>query len=213
MLVVRLIAVLLSLFPTIASAYSFSDLYRIAAPSVIVVSFEEGKDAGYGSAFHVGGGWFVTAAHVARHGALVARTQNAAAPATVRRIYTDEQPASDLAVLYVPLYADLLALDICNHSPAPGTSIAVIGYPLGIGPNPTITDGVISSYNEGGVFVSAFAAPGNSGGPALEATSGCVFGVVVANTSYDGIRVMNMNIAVTRALIVRALQEAKEVRP
>lgn len=71
-----------------------------------------------------------------------------------------------------------------------GDPVIAIGYPLGsaLGPEPTVTDGIISSIRtQGHLFqINAAINRGNSGGPLLSLKDGTVIGVIFAKIPFSG---------------------------
>ncbi len=135
---------------------------------------------GSGSAFHIGGGWFVTAAHVVvdsgeitLHGERDVEAELAAYDTSIDLAFLY---ASDLSVPSLPL-AEMSALEAFSE-------LVVIGYPTGVTGDASPTIGRLSrllEYPGGITFLQTDAAsnPGNSGGPVIN-ECGEVVGVVVS---------------------------------
>ena len=169
----------------VAVASSTADGCDIGAsiPRVLESVLQVITDSGVGTAFYMGHGLFVTAAHVVagdyeeevmlRSGdhTLWARVQHYDLPADVAVLYVAAQPIPPLE--WAP-----------SSSLTPGAPVAVVGYPHGVTGTASVTDGRLSRIAEypGGVTflqTNAEANPGNSGGPVVDAC-GQVVGVVTS---------------------------------
>lgn len=134
-------------------------------------------DAGWGTAFYVGGGEFVTAAHVVADVA-EARLLSATVDVIAEVVGTD--PVRDIAILRA--FANVPALGWGDASgTTSGATVGAVGYPLLASNSPSVVKGVFSRIvTDGGVdYVQTDAAlnPGNSGGPLFD-VCGRVLGVV-----------------------------------
>jgi S1-C subfamily serine protease len=154
-----------------------------------------GFDArGIGTAFHIGGGYYVTAAHVVADGyafflddsarTVTRATDNARLkPATV----VGKDAASDVALVKGEPAA--VSLEWAAADPKVGDVAYAIGNPFGIAPG-SFSNGIISGMGRaigtergtlaGMLQMDTPVNPGNSGGPLLDA-AGRVIGVVSAN--------------------------------
>ena len=134
---------------------------------------------GAGTAFYIGGGEWISAAHVVDGGGSIRlRTDTLDRPATV--IGRDDD--ADLALLRAS-GEGLTALGFGDHDALRvGQSLGLAGYPVTVSGSPSVTDGLLSKVvEEGGVTylqTNAAANPGNSGGP-LFTDCGAVVGVLV----------------------------------
>lgn len=147
-----------------------ADLVRRSTVQVIT-------DTGWGTAFYVGGGEFVTAAHVVADVAQ-ARLLSATVDVVAEVVGTD--PVRDIAILRA--FANVPALGWGDASgTTSGATVGAVGYPLLSSNSPSVVKGVFSRIvSDGGVdYVQTDAAlnPGNSGGPLFD-VCGDVLGVV-----------------------------------
>lgn len=172
-----------------AAEFSAVDIYARVAPSLgTVVTRPEGsgdtEDSTRGtlsSSFHVGGGHFISTAHSFPKGHTYALSYGG----TLHQIQSISlNIPDDVAAFSVPELKGAPALEFCALAAPPGTTLYALGWPLGIGPAPSITAGVISSYNDDHILFDTPIAPGNSGGPLVTA-AGCVAGVVQYTQVYD----------------------------
>ena len=76
-------------------------------------------------------------------------------------------PSRDLAVINVPYLKNKHALKLAKGAAVIGTSIKVLGYPLGQ-TRPMLTVGIIGGINNNRYQIDAQINPGNSGGPLLD---------------------------------------------
>jgi len=174
---------------TVLAACSFADSTPVIFASVAQVV----TDVGTGTAFSIGGGEFLTAAHVIADAAEVSlRTESNNAPAEV----VGDEVDTDIAILR----SDLEGLEPIRFGDldqmAAGHSIAVAGYPAFVQDEPSVVSGLLSKVVEDpdlgfGTFLQTDAAvnPGNSGGPMFD-ECGTVIGMVVlkiVDTSIEGI--------------------------
>lgn len=165
-------------------------VYERAAPSVGVVRAVADGRAGVGTAFVVDReGWLLTAAHVARRAQRLEVVLPGREPLPARLVGYDAR--RDVAVLRVTPPAPLPALEIAIDAPRVGDPVVVIGTPRG---RPGVmSTGVVAAVpvslpgmaRDVLVRLTARVAPGNSGGPVLNAAGGVV-GLVIARTSEGG---------------------------
>lgn len=163
---------------------------------------------GTGTAFYIGGGAWVTAAHVVQ-GRYVRRIdlRSNRMPET-RAELVGHRAGEDIAILRAPGLVP--ALSWRANPPSAGQAVGVAGYPDGLGEAATITRGVFSRpFRHTGVSyvqTDAAASPGNSGGPLFD-DCGRVIGVVTANLAsgaYEG---------ATLAVVDPSLSAALEAMP
>lgn len=138
---------------------------------------------GTGSAWHVGGGYFVTNAHVVEGGKTFTLHLNRATYAA-RQIAVDKK--SDLAIVKVELGSVKIPALPLAADVRQGRNVFAIGYPLisTLGESVKITNGIVSSLEgiRGDPTQIGFTAPvqpGNSGGPLLD-DEGRIVGIVVS---------------------------------
>ena len=218
--------------PSSLSATTASLVYQKAVAAVRTVRSSNadlsGFDArGIGTAFHIGGGYYVTAAHVVADGyqffldssqRTVTRVEGNAGleKATV----VGKDAASDIAVLKAaPASATLVW---AARDPAVGEVAYAIGNPFAIAPN-SFSHGIISGTSraigtERGTLAGLLQMdtpvnPGNSGGPLLDAT-GAVIGVVSANIAQTNQNAgVGFAVPVSQArLIAEVLQRGAEYK-
>jgi S1-C subfamily serine protease/thioredoxin-related protein len=153
---------------------------------------------GSGSGFVVAPGYIMTNHHVIEGaGTPFVRIAGRAEPAPAKIIAVDKK--LDIALLHVsdPQLASLAPLSVNTQEVWRGTSVAVIGYPLGddIGSDVKLTTGIVSALpndvNDGMMLVNCTVNPGNSGGPLCDG-NGRVIGMVTAKTSGDGVESYGM---------------------
>lgn len=178
----------------------FSDHVDVVLDSVYQVVTADG----IGTAFYLGDGEWLTAAHVvgtAYSVALYNDLKNASA--TIKGIDYD----ADLALLEGIGGGGAQALRIAEANTAqPGDAAIVVGYPLYENKTASVSRGVVSRYEEddvGEVIVSdASVNPGNSGGPMFD-ECGTVIGVVFQK--YVGVDVEGIGYAVSASDIAAVL--------
>lgn len=157
------------------------------AARVIGSTVKVETSTGTGSAFYIGNGEFVTAAHVVDDNprTITLRNQHVNVSAGIKG-YTSREDG-DLAILSASV-RDMTALEWAGML-RPGASISVVGYPEGLGTDASFTRGVVSRvFTESGVSyiqTDSAVSPGNSGGPLVDAC-GRVAGVITS--SYVGER-------------------------
>ena len=164
-----------------------------SVPAVFAATFQAVTDRGTGTAFHIGGGEFLTAAHVV-DSARTIRLRNAGRRLTATRAGYDT--ATDIALLRAD-GAGVPALSFGDVSGiGPGHALAVAGYPPSVSGSPSVVSGLLSKFVRdpslgAGTYIQTDAAvnPGNSGGPVFD-RCGAVVGLVVAklvHTEIEGI--------------------------
>lgn len=164
-----------------------------STPHVFASVVQVVTDISSGTAFAIGDGEFLTAAHVLVGATEVSlRTTAGSAPADI----VGAELGTDIAILHSDIegiepvsFGDLASI-------AAGHSIAVAGYPEYVADDPSVVSGLVSKVVEDpdigfGTFVQTDAAvnPGNSGGPMFN-ECGDVVGMVVvkiADTEIEGI--------------------------
>jgi S1-C subfamily serine protease len=185
--------------PEILSATSASTVYAKANPAVRTVRSSNAQlsnfDArGVGTAFHIGGGYYVTAAHVVADGyqfyldsgvRTVARLEDNDALTKVEVVGKDA--VTDIALLKGTAAPATLAW--AARDAVVGDVAYAVGNPFAIAPN-SFSSGMVSGANRaigtergtltGLLQIDTPVNPGNSGGPLLNA-AGEIIGVVSAN--------------------------------
>ncbi len=169
-----------------------------------------------GTAFYAGNGQFITAAHVIDDNPATIRLHNTSYDAYASVIGYTNDDDGDIAILSAPS-SGLTALEWAGTLSV-GETIAVVGYPEGLGLSASITRGIVSRLftAEGVSYIQTDSAvsPGNSGGPLVDAC-GRVAGVMSA--SYVGERGSEgLHFAVgepTLAARLTALRSGQYVRP
>ncbi|MBM3450284.1 MAG: PDZ domain-containing protein [Armatimonadetes bacterium] len=160
-------------------------VYDRIAPAIGLVRVTTGRSGGSGSAFAVDpSGWLITAAHVARGADRIMVDMGDGQPVEARLAGYDAR--RDLALLKINVTKPLPMLEFSDSSTLrPGDPIAAIGNPGGR-PRVMSTGKVLALQETAGglaseimIRFSAAVAPGNSGGPLVNAR-GQVVGVVVA---------------------------------
>lgn len=170
-------------------ACSFTQSVPVVFASVLQVVTESGT----GTAFYIGGGEYLTAAHVVSGASEVSLRSSAhdlAAEVVGAEIDTD------IAILRAS-DAGIAPLEFGSVSDlGPGQALAVAGFPRFVADDPSVTSGLLSKVVEDpdlgfGTFLQTDAAvnPGNSGGPVFD-ECGLVVGMVVSkavDTDIEGI--------------------------
>jgi len=139
---------------------------------------------GTGSGFAVAQNLVATACHVIKGAAAIqlhfwaGKTTSAG-----RQVVCDER--ADVAFIATRLPEDATILEFASSAPLQGEQIWVWGYPLGtrIAVEPSVAAGIVSATQtarEGFLALSVSGAPGNSGGPVLNA-EGKVLGILVGS--------------------------------
>lgn len=178
----------------------WSNLAAGVEPSVFTISTDDELGSGWVVRSDAGGSDLVTNFHVVAdavaHGVTtvdVVRADKTIAGAIVR-----VDPIDDLALVHVD--QSLVALHPAPARPQLGTTVMVVGSPLGLGG--TISIGLVSGFRSIGgsdyVQFSAPISPGNSGGPVVD-SSGRVIGVASAKYAGDGVEALGFAIPVSVA--------------
>ncbi len=221
-----------ALDPTSLPVTNASAVYQRSVAAVRTVRSSNadlsGFDArGIGTAFHIGGGYYVTAAHVVADGYqfFLDNSQR-----TVTRVegngglekasVVGKDAASDIAVLKAaPASA---TLTWAAQDPSVGEVAYAIGNPFAIAPN-SFSHGIVSGANRaigtergtlaGLLQIDTPVNPGNSGGPLLDDT-GAVIGVVSANIAQTNQNAgVGFAVPVSQAkLIAETLQRGAEYK-
>ena len=150
------------------------------AARVIGSTVKVETSTGTGSAFYIGNGEFVTAAHVVDDNPRTITLRSERVNASARLIGYTSREDGDLAILSASP-SNMAALEWAGAI-GEGAEVAVVGYPLGQGLRASISRGIVSRAftDEAGISqlqTDAPANPGNSGGPLVDAC-GRVAGVV-----------------------------------
>ena len=164
---------------------------------------------GIGSAFYIGGGEFVTAAHVVEDASAI-RLTSAQMPAT-SAVVVGYLPDSDVAILRAS--SSLPALTWHNDETSVGMAVGIAGYPAGLGDVASISTGVVSRAFTGRgvsyVLTDAATSPGNSGGPLFDAC-GQVIGIIsskIGGGYYEGMVLAVADPSLSEALVeIRRLE-------
>ena len=186
-----------------------------AIAGVLPSVFQVVTDSSLGTAFYVGDGEFLTAAHVVA-GATEIKLQNADHTRDVTIVGAD--PDADIAILagsgdsLEPLtIGDSTALDL-------GERLIIAGYPLfeRVG-DASVTLGVLSAHVDDPEFdyvtslqTDAAANPGNSGGPVID-VCGEVVGIVTSKLV--GAAVEGIAYAVAQSTFDEAMVRARDLGP
>lgn len=172
MSVVRLLAkIVLALALIGGAAVSASMQQRDDAGSVVHVVV---PNVGFGTGFYIGGGQFVTAAHVVADGVYQVTLRAGALSFTGNVLWVDEK--RDVAVLQAepPSPMPMAKLTCDGRADAEvGTPVHSIGYPLNLGLVETwgrVAGGVvkIEDISQRELVTNLTIAPGNSGGPVFD---------------------------------------------
>lgn len=171
-----------------ATVSATPDCSRSAAAEAAVASVVKvlNPDGSTGSAFHVGGGRYLTNAHVVGFSSEVELQQG---DSLVLASVAGVSPNLDLAILQSELA--LPALEWGSASEAGlGASVLVVGFPAGLGDGASVSAGTLSRFfTEEGVEMiqtDASVSPGNSGGPLVD-ECGRVLGIVTAKWVDEGV--------------------------
>jgi S1-C subfamily serine protease len=158
---------------------------NVALESVVAVSATKCGDIAAGTGFLVGGGFVVTAAHIADQDATIAML-GAGNPTTSGPAQL--ATSSDLAVAAHEMVA-AGSLRLAAHDPEPGTPVAMLGVERGgrlaVHAGEVTVRGKATDYGLDGtdlLVVDRAVPPGHSGGPVLDA-EGFVVGVIAAGES------------------------------
>ena len=153
---------------------------RVVASTVIVLR----ANGGTGTAFYVGDGEFITAAHVVDD---VLSVTLRSARVDVRADVQGLHHTSDIAILSAD--ASLTPLS-WGTLPAVGATVVAAGYPKGFGVSAAVTSGHVSRIGTIGsdIYIQTDTAlsPGSSGGPLFD-TCGRVVGVVSSKWVEEGV--------------------------
>jgi len=159
-------------------------VYERAAPAIGVVRIMVDGRSGAGTAFVIDrAGLMLTAAHVARRADTLVVELPGTRPLPASVIGYDAR--RDVALLRVNSPAPLPAIDVADGTPRAGEPIVVIGAPRGRPGVMTAGEVVATRASLPGlvpdtlIVINADVAPGNSGGPVLNA-SGQAVGLVIA---------------------------------
>jgi len=193
---------------------TFEHAMTTIAGSVYQIIFSGPDGPEFGTAFAVGDGDILTAAHLLA-GRTSARLRNAVAdfPATVTATDLDR----DLALLRAagpagPASEGLQLRDSADIRP--GEPVASVGYPLFEEYHPSIAGGLVSRFSEDrdlGMLVQTDAPinRGNSGGPLVD-RCGRVVGIVVEKWFEEGVE--GMGWAVASSSLETALADLRDER-
>lgn len=179
-----------------SSQLNASEIYKLAKPAVMTVRtdlarLDDLEARGIGTAFHVGGGYFVTSAHVIAGARDVMledsnRTLEKPSPQAKLARVIGSDTLTDIAVLKIEALNS--TLEWASELPATGSSVYAIGNPFGRAPG-SFSSGIISGTER--VFTAEDLTlvhllqtdtainPGNSGGPLLN-SEGKVVGINAA---------------------------------
>ncbi len=185
--VLLLLGLLTPLAAADSTVFDAQAIYRRAVASVATVRVQTNGRSGIGTGFVIDRGIVITAAHVARNAEHIAVEFADTEGLEARVIGYDAR--RDLAVLRMVDRLALPSLDVADtETVQAGDPVVVIGTPRGVPRVMTTGEVRATSVTFPGlvprimIFFDAGVAPGNSGGPLLNA-SGQVIGVVVAGTS------------------------------
>ena len=153
---------------------SVGDVYRAVSPGVVLITAGDS----IGSGFVVDGrGFVVTNAHVVgEYREVVVTLVGGARRRAVVRQLDLPQDLAYLELLNPPALTPLPIGD--SDALSLGEDVYAIGYPLAeiLGPDPTISRGILSGKGNNLLQVDAALNPGSSGGPLINAV-GCVVGI------------------------------------
>jgi S1-C subfamily serine protease len=173
--------------------------HRAIQPSLVYVTTERegtaGREVGSGAGVIINAdGTVLTALHVVSGATKITTRFGDGTEATSR--ITDQQPASDIAVLAVDKLPEVVVPAVLGGSVRVGDAVFAVGHPLGLADS--LSAGVVSALGRsvrldaGSILkdliqFDAAANPGNSGGPLLD-RGGRVIGIVtgLANPSKQG---------------------------
>ena len=131
--------------------------------------------------------YMITARHVVKNNLGGYVTIQRASGGTWQGEIQQEDAKNDLAVIRIdghPAGAAPLWQKALTRPPAPGDSLLLVGSPYGL--SGTVTKGIVSRVTSKLIQTDAAANPGNSGGPAIDA-SGHVVGVLVSGILGSGL--------------------------
>jgi putative serine protease PepD len=178
----------------------WSQLAARVEPSVFTISTDAGLGSGWVVRSDVSGSDLVTNFHVVADAvASGAQTVDVVqADRTLQGTVVRTDRIDDLAVVHVR--ERLVPLSPAGSRPRLGTTVMVVGSPLGLGG--TISIGLVSGFRsiEGSDYVqfSAPISPGNSGGPVVDA-QGHVIGVASGKYVGNGVEALGFAIPVSVA--------------
>jgi hypothetical protein len=143
---------------------------------------------GTGSGFVVGMGIVATACHVVKGAAAIqVHFWAGKARADGRQMVCDER--HDIALIAAAAPEGAAVLEFAPDQPSQGEQVWVWGFPLGttIASEPSVATGIVSATETAQGFISldVSGAPGNSGGPVVNA-QGKVVGIFVASWNVRG---------------------------
>jgi hypothetical protein len=174
------IIVFLALVTTGMPVFGQPAPYLQAKSALVLVE----TSGGTGSGFAVAPNLIATACHVIK-GAAAIQLHFWASKTTVagRQVLCDER--ADVAFISATLPEGTATMEFVASAPLQGEQIWVWGYPLGttIAVEPSVAAGIVSATQtarEGFLALSVSGAPGNSGGPVLNA-EGKVVGILVGS--------------------------------
>jgi S1-C subfamily serine protease len=172
------ILLLASCSPELVAADDDNVISVIPGPTVLFQG-----DAGHGSGFYIGDGYFVTAAHVVVDGGNLQAVLEDGTKLDGKPVLVDQ--VNDLAIWKTSAAVPALVASIECTDPSIGDEVSMVGYPLILGE--TTTWGRVASKPATATkladwrkvyFIQDAVAPGNSGGPVFNA-SGKVVGILV----------------------------------
>lgn len=190
---------------TTAAGCDFGDHLERVTNAVWQVSTDDGR----GTAFYVGGGEWLTAAHVVGDAATVTLyNETDAMTATV----VGNDTGADLALLRSRVGVGGAPLELTTSvKPLAGQPANVVGFPLYDAVSASVTRGVVSRLEHpltGTVVVTDAATnPGNSGGPLVD-DCGRVLGVVVRK--YVDVTVEGLGYALAASEVAKRLPELRQ---
>lgn len=151
---------------------------------------------GSGSAFHVGGGRYITNAHVVGFHTVV-DMQHGDDITTAEVVGVS--PGLDLAVLQSDLDTPALTWGSASEAGL-GASVLVVGFPAGLGDEASVAAGTLSRFfteeGVGMIQTDASVSPGNSGGP-LVGECAEILGIVTAKWVDEGVEGIGFAISAT----------------
>jgi S1-C subfamily serine protease len=205
-----------------AQVISGTDIIGAALQSCVMIRSSVGESTEIGAGFCLGGGIFVTCAHVVQRydkfnmpkgspenrGAVSVGRENQAEPAEI--VHIDYQ--KDIAILKSAMASEALYLGDSSQLQQ-GDRVFAVGSPRGFENN--VSDGIISGLDrsvfwyEGApryIFTDAQVLPGNSGGPLLTYNDGKVVGMVSMIVDSDK-GLYGLNAAIPASYIAKILKE------
>ena len=143
-----------------------------------------------------GSTYLITANHVIANVGVGARVTIKRQGSTWKGTVVKADDTNDLALVRVdkligaPLWQD----STLQPTPAPGSTIVLVGSPYGL--EGTVTTGIVSRVTYNSIQTDAAANPGNSGGPAVD-SKGRVLGILVSGGGEN----LNFTIPLSRACV------------